>query len=386
MRPALLAKGFRPFFLLAAAYALLAVPLWLVALTGHFDPGAYFGATYWHAHEMVFGFTSAVFAGFLLTAVSNWTGLPTASGASLGALAALWVAGRVVVVGASWLPPSVVAAVDLAFLPALGVVCARPILRSSNRRNYGFIGLLGALAFANLATHLGAAGLVPAGLRLGNVVGVDLIVVGIVVMSGRVVPMFTRNATRIDSIRSIPALDRIAIAMTAGLVPLDALGAPLWSTGVVSALAATAVLARMRYWGSPASFAEPLLWVLHVGQLWLVIGLGLRAVAAWTPAVPFAAGLHAVTAGAVGMLTIGMMTRVGLGHTGRMLEVPPRMAFAFALVGLGALLRVAASLVPAHAVRPLLVAAGTSWSAGFGIYLATAAGALLTPRVDGKAG
>jgi uncharacterized protein involved in response to NO len=142
----------------------------------------------------------------------------------------------------------------------------------------------------------------------------------------------------------------------------------------------------MRYWGLRTSFTQALLWVLHVAQLWIVVGLGLRAVAAWTPAVPFAAGLHALTAGAVGMLTIGMMTRVGLGHTGRMLAIPPRMAVAFAAVGFGALLRVAASLAPVHAVRALLVAAGTSWSAGFGIYLVTAAGALLSPRVDGKAG
>lgn len=386
VRPALLAKGFRPFFLLAAAFATSAVPLWLVILAGRFDPGSYFGATYWHAHEMVFGFTIAVLAGFLLTAVSNWTELPTATGPALGALAVLWLAGRAVVLFASELPPAIVAVVDLAFLPALVLACGRPIVKSRNRRNYAFIVLLSALWFANLWTHLGAVGTAVAGVRLGSVVGVDLVIVAIVIVSGRIVPMFTRNATRIDSVRSNPSFERAAIAAVAVLVVVDAVGAPLWCTGSVSALAAVAVFARSRHWGFRSALRQPLLWVLHIGHTWLVVGLALRALSALTPRIPFAAALHALTAGSIGMLTIGMMTRVGLGHTGRMLAVPPRMAVAFASVGIGALLRVLAALTAPHAYHALLMLAGTLWSAGFAIYLFTYAAALVTPRVDGKAG
>jgi uncharacterized protein involved in response to NO len=385
-RPAVLGKGFRPFFLLAAAFALTAIPLWLVALTGHFDPGAYFGATYWHAHEMVFGFTVAVIAGFLLTAVSNWTELPTATGGALGVLAALWLGGRVAVLGAPWLPPVLVAVIDVAFLPALGLACARPILQRTDRRNYAFVGLLSGLSLANLATHLGAAGIWPAGLRLGNLVGVDLVVVAIVIVSGRVIPMFTKNATRVASIHGHPTLERASLALAALGVVLDAAGAPLLFTGGSAGILACTTLARAWHWGFRKALAEPLLWVLHVGHLWLVVGLALRAISALTPAVPFTSALHALTAGSIGMLTLGMMTRVGLGHTGRMLAIPRRMAVAFGIVGGGALLRVVAALVAPHGQHALLMSAGTLWSAGFAIYLVTYAGALLAPRVDRKPG
>jgi uncharacterized protein involved in response to NO len=384
--PAVLGKGFRPFFLLAALYAVLAVPLWLAIFAGNVGAPPYLGALHWHAHEMVFGYTVAVIAGFLLTAVGNWTGRETVVGFPLALLAVLWLLGRVAIALGAMLPVPLAAVVDVAFLPVLACCCARRLLQAENARNYQFLFVLGALALSNLGVHLGALGVHPNWLRLGNLVAVDLILVLIVLISARVIPMFTRNATRLTSIRSLPALDRLAAAATVLLVAADALALDERIASSIAGLAGLTVLGRSLFWGAQFTRAQPLLWVLHAGHVFVGVGLLLRAGALVSSAIPPSAALHALTAGAIGTLTLGMMTRVGLGHTGRMLAVPGSIAVAFALVIAGAVLRVVAAWATGPAYVKLVTGAGLLWASGFAIYVVVHARLLLSPRVDGRPG
>jgi uncharacterized protein involved in response to NO len=386
---ALSAKGFRPFFLGAAAFAAAILPIWLLALLGIVDPSGHLDATSWHAHEMVFGFAVAVLAGFLLTAVTNWTKRETLVGWPLLGLAALWLLGRVVVSAGPVVPGWLVATVDLAFLPALIVVLARPLLAAKSRRNFVMLAVLAALFVANVAIHLDALGVLPGWRHRANGFAVDVVVLVIIVMAGRVFPMFTRNATGVRSIRSIPRLDVVAIAGMALLAVLDfaAPASPLrpW----VAVLAGAAAAARAVHWGARHSFRAPLLWVLHVGYAWIVLGLVLRGVSTLESLSNVAVSsmaMHALTVGGIGTVTLGMMSRVTLGHTGRLLEVSPAVHVAFLAMTAAAIVRVLAPLAPGASYHALLVVAGSAWTVAFAIFLASFGRMLVTPRVDGAPG
>jgi uncharacterized protein involved in response to NO len=382
---ALFAKGFRPFFMIAAAFAAFTLPLFLLKFTGYLATQSYLVLTNWHAHEMIFGFTVAVLGGFLLTAVGNWTGRATAEGASLAVLVAVWTAGRIAMLAPDALPRYVPALLDLAFLPALIVACAIPLLQTKNRRNYGFLVLLGALWLANASIHAAALGLASASWqRDGNWIAVDLLVVALVVMTGRVVPMFTRNALHAEKVRGEPILERLTLISVVLLVALQLLKAPVWSTAAGAAAAGCLSLLRMRFWGTARTLREPLVWILHAGSIWIGLGFLLRSAASFF-LVPLSSALHALTAGAIGALTLGMMARVALGHTGRPLTVQSPIVVAFGCVLIGGALRSAAPLLWPATVIPLVVAA-TLWSAGFLLYLVTYAPVLLAPRVDGRPG
>ena len=313
---AVAAKGFRPFFLLAGVFAVALVPLWLAALQGWFDPGSYLGAMAWHGHEMVFGFAVAVIAGFLLTAAGNWTQRETAVGGALLALAGLWLAGRFAVLGATALPRGLPAVVDLAFLPALAVALGRPIVAARNRRNYVMLAVVAALWLANLTVHLDALGVLPGWRTRGNLLGVDVVIFVIVVMAGRIFPMFTRNATKVDSIRAIPALEIASVAAAALLLVLDLARPDAKVTALVAGATGCILAARTWCWGARHSLRIPLVWILHAGYAWIPIGLLLRAIAAYSSAVLPMLATHALTVGAVGGLTLGMMSRTSLGPTG----------------------------------------------------------------------
>ena len=378
----LLEKGFRPFFLLGAAFAVVAVPLWLFALKGGLEPGGAFGAMNWHAHEMLFGFTTAIIAGFLLTAVSNWTGRETITGWPLGALAVLWTLGRAAVLCASRLPKLVPALLDVAFLPALAIACALPLAATHNRRNYGFVALLFGLAAANVSAHWFALHGDLEAVRLAHRFALNLIVVMLVTMTGRVVPMFTRNATRLSWVRPVPVLERCSLAAVVLLAVLDLVP----DAGLLSALLATAaaglLLARMWFWGTQHTASTPMLWILHVGALFLPLGLLLQSVARGVPALPAGSALHALTAGAVGSLTLGMMARVSLGHTGRALELEPSMKWAFLCVIVGALARIGAPMLPATRYLAVLSLAAALWSGAFAVFLLAYWRILVSARSD----
>lgn len=341
----------------------------------------------WHAHEMLSGFATAVIAGFLLTAVGNWTQRETATGGALGTLAALWLAGRAAIFFAGCLPRLAPALVDLAFLPALTFTLGRPLLASNNRRNFVMLAVLGALFASNLAAHLAALGVVDAGAaRRGHLLAVDIIVLLIAIISGRVLPMFTRNATHVDEIRSLPWLDRASIATLVLVCLNDALAGPETRlAGVLAGAAGVLAAARARHWGARHTGRDALLWILHVGYGWLVLGLLLRS-SGVALGHPFGAmATHALTAGAIGSLTLGMMARVALGHTGRMLAAPTPMTAAFVSITLAALARTLAPLFPQHYLTAI-VAAGVFWTLAFLVFLLTYLPILTQPRVDGRPG
>lgn len=383
---AFLAKGFRPFFLLAALFAAVAMPLWIFAIRGDATLGAYFGGTYWHAHEMFFGFCVAVIAGFLLTAVENWTHRPTASGAPLGLLAGLWIAGRLAVLLADRLPRLLPAVVDLAFLPALALVCARPMVASGNRRNYLFLGMMAVLFAANLGMHLGALGVAPEWTRRGALLAAHVVVLMILVVTARVVPMFTRNATGESDVRNAPWLDRASLAAMLSLMVFDGLELDARVGACAAALTAVLVFVRSATWGAELSLKHPLLWILHAGHAFVGVGLSLRVASHFVPQLSPSTALHALTAGSMGCLTLGMMARVTLGHTGRPLEAPRAVRAAFVFMLLAGVARVVGPLLGPRAYLHSLMAAGSLFALSFALYLAAYTPMLFAPRADGKPG
>lgn len=383
---ALFALGFRPFFLVAALAGVALILLWLAHYAGTLSIHTYYGAASWHAHEMIFGYTAAVVAGFLLTAVRNWTSIDTLRGVPLGALLALWILGRLVPFAPAVVPGWVIAMIDVAFLPALAASLAIPLLRRRQWHNLPFVPVLLVLAYGNALVHLDVLGLAPGRGTTGLYLGVNLIVLLITVIGGRVIPFFTERALPEARPRVWPPLDWAAIG---GVIALAGFAAvPLASQLTVAVAAITALVHAARLWGwsDRRLWSVPLLWILYVGYGWMVIGFALEALSAAGLVRPQLA-LHAFTTGAIGGLTLGMMSRVSLGHTGRPLRAALPMVGAFVLVNIAALLRViGAWWVPDEWYLSLIVASGAAWVAAFVLFLAVYAPILMKPRADGLAG
>jgi uncharacterized protein involved in response to NO len=385
----ILQRGFRPFFLLAAAWGCVYVPIWLAVLGGIGPAPGWNDPITWHAHEMLFGMVAAAIAGFLLTSVPVWTQTPPVIGARLALLVALWALGRVAMLLAGSVPPVVIAVIDVAFLPALAAALARPLLVPLQRRNAGFLAVLLALALVNATLHAAALGHFVLPPRTALRGAVDGVAVLLVVIGGRITPAFTRGAfarAGIDApIVARPWLDRVALggvvaAAITGLSGLETL------RGVACAIAAAAILARLSGWQWRRTLGDPLLWSLHLGQAWLGVGFLLGAVSHASAAVPASLALHALTAGAMGTTIAAVMPRVALGHSGRPLVALPGTGAIYALVAAGALVRVVAPLVWPTYVLHVWIVAGLLWSAGFGLFLIRYGPLLIRPRVDGKPG
>lgn len=378
------ALGFRPFFLLAGVAALVLIGTWVGALRGDVVLPLYYDAITWHGHEMVFGYAVAVIAGFLLTAVRNWTGVPTPTGLPLALLAGLWLAGRLVGVLPGLLPRPLIAAVDLAFLPALALALAGPLLRRPQPGQLVFLPLLLALTVANLLVHLQMLGVTAITARPGLYLAVDLIVLIIAVVGGRVLPFFTQRGVGAAP-RRWPAVEwavwitTVAVALVDVFDLTPAIAIPICAAG------AGAHAARLAGWHDRRIWGVPLLWVLHLGYAWVAIGFALKAAVAAGLLIPMV-GLHALTVGAIGVLTLGMMARVALGHTGRALQASAPVAVAFALINAAAAVRaLVAAALPDWYSQTILVAAGL-WLAAFAIFVAGYAGILTQPRADGQPG
>ncbi len=383
------ARGFRPFFLLAALQAAVFVPLWLLVLHGWAAAPLGTAPMLWHAHEMLFGFGTAAIAGFLLTSVPVWTGTTAVAGSRLALLAGLWIAGRASMF-ASGSAPQLAAIVEIAFLPALAAAIAPSIYRSGARRNFGFPLVLLALAIANASIHADALGFAPALASAGLRAGVDGIALLIVVVGGRIVPAFTTNALRRAgdaAVARAPAwAERASVPSYLLFAVADVLapGSP-WS-GAAALLAALVLAARMSGWHGQRVFGDPLLGSLHLGHGWVVVGLACFAASDLGAGLPRSIAVHALTAGAFGTMILAVMTRVSLGHTGRVLAAPRSAVVAYALVTIGALLRTAGvAALPAESLR-LLTLSGVLWSGAFVVFLVGFAGMLLSPRVDGRPG
>ena len=372
--------GFRPFYLVASVFAALSILLWICQYSGHLP--AYIGSPALHAHEMLYGYTIAVVAGFLLTAVRNWTGKPTPTGAPLMALVALWAAGRVLV-----LTPFALAAAfaNAAFPLAVAVGIGVPLVQSANRRNYFFVALLLLLGFAVAAFHLSRIGVVSWPEQASLQVGLDVVLFIMAVMGGRVIPMFTNNGVPGAEATRHPLVEKLALGGVLALLAADLLPVP---AAVVAALALTVALVhavRLCLWQPWRTLRTPIVWVLHVAYGWIVVSLALRGLAG----MGFVSGLlavHAFTIGAIGGMTIGMMTRTARGHTGRPLAVDRVEVACFALVALAAFIRVFGGMaLPGHYVATVVVA-GVCWSAAFLLYAVRYWPVLTRNRLDGKPG
>ncbi len=377
------ALGFRPFFLGAGVVAAVWVPLWLLIFGGSVAVPVGSGGTLWHAHEMIFGFTIAVIAGFLLTAVRNWTGRPVPTGAGLVALALTWLAGRIVMLFGAALPPLLVAVVDLAFLPVLAGALAVPLLKAGNKRNYALVVLLSVMFVANLVFHFGG-GYDPAYRALNATILLVLAIIHIV--GGRIVPNFTQNALRHLTVTRSRAADWSSFLALAALIPLEAATGNSPATAVVALLAGVLNLWRMWGWGSLDTRKSPILWILHLGYLWLPLGLVVKGLAGFVPAVTPSIATHMLTVGAIGTLILGMMTRVSLGHTGRPLVVRPIVTAAYIMLILAVLARTVLPVVATSLYWPGLIASAVLWSGSFLVFLGVYAPILTAPRPDGKPG
>jgi uncharacterized protein involved in response to NO len=377
------ALGFRPFFLAAGVFAVALLGLWLAILQGRMATGPLAPAV-WHGHEMLFGYTVAVIAGFLLTAAQNWTGIRTPSGLSLAALFLLWLAGRLGFLVPD-LPAQLVALVDLAFLPVLALVLAWPIIKTKQLNNYPFPVMLLALAAANALVHGEALGCTAASAITGLHLATYVVVMMMVVMSGRVIPSFTDNklGTRVQRWKTIEFLAPVATfgALIAALIAPYSL-----ATALLAAIAAAVHAIRLAGWYTSKFWSVPLLWILHLGYAWIALGFALMALSAAGVSAAAGAALHAFTAGGIGVLTLGMMARVSLGHTGRLLESAPVMTLAFVAINLAALIRVALPLLFPAVHGQSMMAAGLVWVAAFGLFVVVYTPMLLRPRVDDKPG
>jgi len=374
--PALFSLGFRPFFFFGAVWSAVVVPLWLFS---YFHGGAEALTREWHIHEMIFGFLGAIIAGFLSTAVPNWTGRMPVIGAPLGGLVSLWILGRMAMLFQDVLGP-VAAVIDSLFLLVFAGVIWREVLAGRNWRNLPVCILVSLFGFANVAFHLPLAQAGDLAVRLA--LGVATVMIGLI--GGRIVPSFTRNWMKARSLKPEPALfgriDQVVLGLTI-------LGAALWViapqspvTGNALMLAGAGHFVRLARWRGWRAMAEPLVWILHCGYAWLGAGLLLLGGAVLEPGlVARSAGIHAVTAGAVGVMTLAVMTRATRGHTGRPLAAGFATTTIYLAINAAALLRVAAPFSGAN--QPLLLtASGFVWSLAFGGFAIAYGRMLVLPR------
>lgn len=351
LRFPLMSKGFRPFFLMAACFAVVMIPVWVSSL-------GYLNIIYWHAHEMIFGFVTAVIAGFLLTAVGNWTGRETAVGSPLLGLSLLWLLGRVLMSFGGALPKWLCAGVDLLFIPVLIFVLAGPIIAAKNKNNFGVLVILTLLFLMNLGVHLGWG-------REGCLVAVDVVILLILLIAGRILGPYTRNRVDKNTIRSHKTLDQMTLISMSCLILLELFfDRENSALSLLSLLTAFLALARSIHWGAQYSLRDPMLWILHAGYLWVSIGLFLRGLS-----LPIST--HALTVGAIGSLILGMMSRVSLGHTGRNMASSASITSSFIVMTCAALARV---LVP-----QVLILSGLLWTLAFVLFLISFASLLVKP-------
>lgn len=374
--------GFRPFYLGAAAYGMLAVPLWIAVLLGQVSLNLTVSPLLWHAHEMLFGFTVAVIVGFLLTAGKAWTGLATPRGAVLAALAGLWLAARLAAVFA---PYVVYAVLDLLLLPLVAAFLIAVLLRAGNRRNLPLGAILLLLAVANAAFHAAVMGLVEVAPVRALHAGLALVVMIECVIAGRVIPAFTMSALPGVQLKAPRALEQATLAATALGLALWVLAPPNAFTAATLGAAGLLHAQRLWRWQPLRTRARPILWVLHAAYAWLPVGLVLLALSQ-IGAVGVSAGIHALAVGATGGLIIGMITRTARGHTGRPLRVSRLEVAAYLLVAGAAVARVLLPLLAPQLLVVWWVAAAAAWGLAFALYLFVFTPWLLAARLDGKDG
>jgi uncharacterized protein involved in response to NO len=381
--PAILSHGFRPFFLFGALWAAVAVALWPWMLSGHLVLPSAYTPIQWHVHELIYGYVPAVVAGFLLTAVANWTGRPPVVGTPLLVLFLTWVAGRIAILISRMIGPSLAAVIDAAFLAALLVALAQEIIAGNNPRNLKVLAVLALLLIGNVLFHLEAIARVGNG--YGTRLGIAATVVMIMLIGGRIIPSFTRNwLVRRGASRLPASFDRFDLAV----ISLSAVALAGWvilpdnmGTALIALAACALNLARLYRWAGARAAAEPLLLILHVAYAFVPLGFLLLALAILRPELVAATGaLHGWTAGTIALMTLAVMTRASLGHTGRCLTAtrPTQVIYGTALVA--ALARITAAFGVLR--EPMLHVSAVAWVAAFAGFVVIYAPLLARPVPD----
>lgn len=380
----LLSGAFRPFFLLASLWMAGSILAWVPLYMGHVALPTAFAPRDWHIHAMLFGGVPAIIAGFTLTAVSSWTGRPTIAGRPLAVLALIWIAGRIAVSVSALIGPVAAAVVDLAFLLALAVVLGREVMLAGNWRNLRVVALILVLALADAGFHIEAMqrGLADVSIRAA----LSAVLLLILLMGGRITPAFTRNWLKARGDSRLPQpfgrFDAVAMIVS-GLAFLSWTIAPAWiGTAALLGLAGLLTAARLTRWRGLATRSEPLLLILHLAIASIAVGFLVEALSiVWPAIVDPTAALHLWTAGSVGLTVLGVMTRVSRGHTGRPLAAGRLEIVIYALVSIGALLRMAAPYA-GEAYFHVIACAGLLWAAAFLTFAIGYAGILAGPRSD----
>lgn len=364
--PALFSVGLRPFFLLASIFAVGVIPVWMMIWTGHWTSGSLFTPADWHAHELIFGYTSAVISGFVLTAIPNWTKRPPICGWPLVGLAMLWLAGRLAVAGFLALPAFWVLVVDGSFLAALCILMARELLSAHNMRNLVVLIPISILLVSNVVFHLEAGAYGEA--VFGRRAGLAAIAVLIALIGGRIIPAFTRNwlvkkgATRLPV--PFSRLDAVAIGVSVAGLSLWVADVQGPATGTVLAAASVLQILRLSRWQGLQTHKSAILLMLHVAYFCLPAGLAALAASAVVPGIGQATGTHLLGIGGIGGMTFAVMIRAGLGHTGHPLVAGRWITFAFASIVLAAFARAFLPDVTVLGVSGLVLAA-VFWTTGF---------------------
>jgi uncharacterized protein involved in response to NO len=357
--------GFRPFFLLGSIYAGLAILVWLPVFMGELSLATAFLPRDWHVHEMLYGYLPAVVTGFLFTAIPNWTGRLPIQGRPLMALVALWIAGRVCVTFSAQTGWLVAMLVDSSFLLLVAVAAGREIVAGRKWGNLGVVALLVILLAGNIAFHLEAhyGGAADISIR----VGIAVIILMISLIGGRIIPSFTRNWLARENPGRLPVpfgrFDMVTMAASAAALVLWVLRPAGIATGAVLVLVGLLHLIRQARWAGDRTGRERLLLILHVGYFFVPLGFLLNALGAYG-VVPPGAGIHAWMAGAGGIMTLAVMTRATLGHTGQQLTASVATQVIYAAIVIAVVARICAILAPAHGV-PVLHVAAFAWVVAF---------------------
>lgn len=381
--------GFRPFFFGAGLLAVLIIPWWAGSLVWRVPLATGWPPSLWHGHEMLFGFIGAAITGFLLTAVPSWTGERGFAGWPIILLATVWAFGRIAAATSSLWPPWIVAGLDLLFLPGLAALVLPPLMRARNR-NTPLLAVLAALWATDLVFHWGLFHADAGVARRALLIGIDIVLVLVTVIGGRIIPAFTSAALKEHGIaitmRAWRALTPLTISAMV-LVTLIDLWRPEGSlSGAVAFVAAVLLLGRLAQWRGLHTLRAPIVWVLHLGYFWLAVGLAFKALSILGGFAFASFYLHALTIGAATTMILAVMTRASLGHTGRPLLIARPTAYAYSLVTAAAVVRVFGPAVLPVSYTVVVLIAASFWTAAFVLFLVVYAPILFRPRVDGKPG
>jgi uncharacterized protein involved in response to NO len=370
MGPTILQNSFRPFFIAAGFWATLAVPFWLLSYAGILVVPDNFDILLWHQHEMLYGFTSAAITGFILTAIPNWTGKLPIRGVHLGLLISLWILGRIGFLTTVTIGPLATAVFDLPFLIVLVLTITREIISGNNWRNIPVVILISVFALGNFLVHLQILNIIETA-ELGLRLSMFVLSVLVALIGGRIIPSFTRNwLVKINS-RVLPnqmgVFDKIALIALVIFVIAQIAKPEHQATALLALFAGLLHSLRLMRWKGWMTFAEPLIWILHIAYAWLVIALVLIGLSGLSDFVPYTSAIHALTVGAFSTMILAVMTRASLGHTNRVLKATTGTTTVFILITFAAILRVYEPFLN-ESNNLVIWISGIVWTAAFALF------------------